>query len=310
MGLHERAWAGLEIMVFGKTPLLPMQIEQAIAAATPANEVKIESYEEYADALDYCKDRRTVGFFVLLENCGEYPVHDVFKQLSKPYEQKGWPCFGILVHEGQESFVGLRTLQRSPNILGYHSSKDFLDKTKTPSLMNDIWNAFSAAFEKHLVPNALQETFTSLAVETTPIDSIHFQDRVTTMLSHRLNVSWIETVALRWAPSIDAIQAKHPSALSPHVALTQICSLTQFKGDRAKYETIVASKEALVARIRAAAEFLDSKRLSGELEGVLQTLGALSRPGAPAMLRHTSNLKTEILQAAHSVNEERKAVGQ
>jgi hypothetical protein len=44
LGLNEKAWAGINIVIFGRTPILPMKIEQAIAAASPANEVRVDSF--------------------------------------------------------------------------------------------------------------------------------------------------------------------------------------------------------------------------------------------------------------------------
>lgn len=298
MGLHERAWAGISILVFGKSETIPMQIEQAIAEASPGNEIKVESFEDYSDALDHCKNKRDVGFIFLLENCGEMPTQSVFRELSKPYESNGWPCFGTLLFEKTETISGLRALQDCPNLLSYQSYSDVLDSKKTAESLNDLWIKFSAAFEKRIAPIALQETLISIATERVSLESIHFSDRVSTLLSGNLNVSWIETVALRWSPVLSYVREINESALKPHIALGEICNLARYNGDRSSVVAIASAKQSLVSRISATVEFLNDKREKGVLVEELKLLGTLAKPGAPALLRHTVALRDRINQIA------------
>ncbi len=107
MGLHDRAWTGLDLIAFGAKPLVPMQIEQAFASASPSNEIRFDSFEHYEDALNFCKTKKSVGFIFLLEDCGKLPFIDVFTQLSKAYESRGWPCYGVLLHNGVETIEGI-----------------------------------------------------------------------------------------------------------------------------------------------------------------------------------------------------------
>jgi hypothetical protein len=298
VGLHDRAWSGLGLMVYGATPLVPMKLEQAIAAATPANEVRVESFEKYEDAFEHSKSAKNVGFIFLQEDCGGVSALDVFTQLSRPYEANGYPCFGVLIYKSQESFVGYRTLQRCPNLIGYYSLESLLESTALPGLLDDIWSKYIAAFEAHVLPTALQETFIALATEEMPQGSLVFQDRTSLLLSSTLNVSWVENVALRWHPVIKALKVTSPKILAQNATITQIAGLADYTGKADDLADIVTSKASLCARISAVTALLDRSRLDGTLSTRIQDLATRSKPGAPAMLRHIVAAKAKIIQIA------------
>lgn len=287
MGLHERAWSGLNLMVYGQAPLVPMQIEQAIVRASPANEIRIDSFEEYGDAYDFTKDKRSVGFLFILEDCGKLPPGDVFQQLSRAYENKGWPAFGVLIHGGKETVSGLRTVKNQPNLLSYLSIADLLQPASTSDSLERIWTQFVTAFEETLIPDALQKTLLSIAHSSLPAESVRFMNRVSTLLSAGLNITWIESVALKWAPVVEELRARAPDAVSPHVSLIQVCE--QAKIDpvyaSADISSVVTSKMSLCSRVVATVKKLEEHRVNGDLSEVLQKLGTQSRPGAPALLR-------------------------
>lgn len=300
MGIHEKAWAGLNILVYGKTPMLPMQLEQAIASASPENEIRVDSFEEYDTALDFAKDSQSVGFIFILENCSELPVADVFKQLSKPYESKGWPCFGILLYEKTESIKGLRTMQECDNIIGYHSVESILNRAKTANTLNSIWEKFNASFQEKIIPIPLQQTLLSIAEAQINQVSMHFRDRVTTLLSSNLNISWVETVSMRWNPIINAIKStKQGNAIDPHVTLVQICLLSDPLPETEDFLGIANAKASLCSKVVTLTNLLDKKRSEGLLHAFLQQLGTISKPGAPALVRHTVNYRDRILAIAH-----------
>ena len=292
MGLHERAWSGLNILIYGSTPMLPMQIEQSLASVTPNNEVKFDSFEDYSDAFDFSKDK-----ILILENCGKLPVADVFSQLAKPYESKGWPCFGVLIHDGTETFNGLRTVKKDSRFLNYVSKEVLLDSKSASEFLMNLWNQFSASFEEKIIPQALQETLISLAKEKMTEESIHFLDRVSTLVSSNLNISWIESVALKWAPIVSSVQEKHSNAISPHMTLQQICGMANFSGPDSILEVIKA-KNSLCSRIMKVSLLLNEMREKNKLADELQSLGTHNKPGAPAILRHVVNARDKILKIA------------
>src|SRR5690606_25197486 len=102
--------------------------------------------------LDFCKSKRTVGFIFLIEDSNAIDPANTFRELSKAYQSKGWPCFGILLHQGNETLKGHRSLRNEQNLIDYQALQTFLDPAKTHEALNRTWEGFNAAFEKSLVP--------------------------------------------------------------------------------------------------------------------------------------------------------------
>jgi hypothetical protein len=275
-----------------------MKLEQALAAATPANECKIDSFENYADALDHCKESRSVGFFLVSENVGELPLADVFEQLARPYEAKGFPAFGALLHEAGESFIGHRLLQKSSRVIDYLPSSSLLERSNTGETIDRLWNRFIDSFESSIIPLPLQQTLVSIARARLDDASRNFRDRVSQLLSANLNVSWLDSVALRWAPVVTAVQAMAPDALKPHSMLTQICAQLDASASTKNIEESIASKAPLASRVSRVCELLDQARMTGSLESELLRIGTQSKPGASALLRHLAAKRERIVRLA------------
>jgi hypothetical protein len=299
MGRHEKAWAGLNILVFGKTPMLPMKIEQAISSASPANEIRVDSFEDYDDAYDFSKARTNVGFIILTENCGGLPIDNVFRQLSRPYEERGWPVFGALVYEGKETFVGLRTVQKLRNILCYLPVSAILESSQVASTLDDIWSKFTDAFEEAVIPVALQRTFLSIASPSLSSESVRFISRVSTLLCSNLNVSWIDQVAIRWGFVVESVRSLDPKAIEPHASLERICKLAHSDTlKNAQVPEIIASSETLCARIAMLSSALNVARIESRLSEELQKAAAGLRPGGPALLRQLTKSRDQIVRIA------------
>jgi hypothetical protein len=300
MGNHSKAWTGLNVLIFGKTPGVPVSIELSLAKATPSNEVKFESFEDYEQAYDFCKEKKNIGFILLLENCGPAGPAAVFKELSSSYEAKGWPCYGILLHESSESFIGLRALRANRNILGYYAVRELTDPSKTFHLLSEIWESFTSAFESYILPESLRETLLSLASSQITNESFIFRDRVKTLLCSNLNVSWIEMTGMRWHNIIENLKKNNPSALTPNRALVQISDICQYAKSDNPID-LLKSKASLPSRVSGLLDYLDDKRLKGELEAALQQISTQAKPGAPALIRHIAAQKEQILTIASEI---------
>lgn len=307
MGRHERAWSGLGILVYGQTPMVPMQIEQSIAGASPNNEVRVDSFEDYEDAYNFSKEKGDIGFIFLLEDCGKLPPADVFKQLSRPYENRGWKSFGVLVHNGVESIQGLKILRDHPQIVDYVSVEDLKDKVKTAALLDQIWEKFYKGFESSLLPQPLQETLWSVAQKELSEDSRHFIDRVSTILASKLNVSWMESVALRWQPVVATVEKLDKTVIEPHPTIQNICKLAEPLPLKS-LKDVVASKEPLVKRINTAALIMDQLRKTGMLENELTVIATMNKPGAGAMIKHIALSRAKILDLSKQEQKDEKKV--
>ena len=206
-----------------------------------------------------------------------------------------------MLHEGGESFVGLRTLRTVPNIIGYYSTKDLINKSSNFHILNEIWDAFSSAFERHIMPESLRETLLSLANPEISAESFLFQDRLKTLLCSNLDVSWLEMTGLRWHSVIESLKVNHPKAVAPNTTLVQISDICKYPPDIANPIELLKSKESLPARIAYLISYLDGKRGSGELSNALQHLATQAKPGAPALLRHIAAQKENILSIASEI---------
>lgn len=302
MGIHEKAWSGLNLVVFGKTPLLPMKLEQALAKASPSNEVRIDSFEDYDQAFDFCKAQKNVGFIFMLENSGNAGAAATFKQLASHYETNGWPAFGALLHEGERTFAGYQAAASQPNFLTYQCVSDFLDPSRCANSVNELWYKFVSAFEASVIPEKLQETLRSLVSSEFGTDDFQFTERATTLLVSQLNISWVENVAIRWSPIVELLKKTTPSALAPNEALVQIATLASSKNRFSDLGQAIRSEGSLCARVSAAIHGLNIARKNGTIESELASLATLSRPGAPALLRRIVLVRDRILSIAHNCN--------
>src|SRR5688500_10249290 len=142
MGTHKRSWSGMNLVVFGSSPTIPMKIEQVLSQVSPTNEVRVESFENYEEALDYCKKQKSVGLIFILENCGPFLPKDVFEQLARPYRSRGLPAYGVLIHEKGESIFGLRTLRNNEDFLEYLPLNSLIDSKIATETMEKIWQNY------------------------------------------------------------------------------------------------------------------------------------------------------------------------
>ena len=297
LGINEKAWSGLSIVIYGKTPLMPMKLEQSIAKASPSNEVRIESFEDYDQAFDFCKAQKNIGLIFILENSGEVLAADIFKQLSTHYESKGWPCYGILFNENTKSMLGYLSLQNNKNIIGYFSVQDLLDQNKAFNTLNEIWKIFVNSFESFVIPEKLQDTLKTLAEPEISRSAYDFRTRTSTIISSRLNISWLEMIAIRWQPIVEALSKTYPQVLNSNPALLQISEKAKPLDLDDLYDVIKANA-SLPSRIVTVTRILDKARSSGNLGVLLDALATKAKPGAPALLKQITNSKEYILSVA------------
>lgn len=300
MGIHDKAWSGLSILVYGNTPTLPMRIEQTLAAATPGNEVRIESFEDYDQAYEHCRNSRNVGFILILENTGSVLAADAFAQLSAHYEANGWPCFGVLLYEDAKSFVGYRSLEKNKRLIHYASANEATNPNTAYQFLMDIWNHFVKAFESTVIPEPLQRTLLALAASKHSDSSHKFMERVSEIIIPKLNISWIETLAIKWNPVIVALRTTAARSLEANSTLVQISDLAN-SAHSGNLVSTVSSQQSLCARLTAVLLSLDTLRISGHLVTELEQIANLAKPGAPALLRHIATAKKQIIQIAAEV---------
>lgn len=299
MALHSNAWSGIEILIFGKDPLGPSRLEESIAAAAPAQELRIHAYENFNEAHTLCKARRTVGFFLLQENSGPHPLGDVFTELAKPYESRGFPAFGFVLHKDEPGLNAVRALRRCSGLLGLLHEASLLDQSRVQTVLKQIWDSYTRAFESTLLPDPLKASLKSLAESTLSPPTQLFADRATELMSAHLNISWLDYVALTWAETLRAVNRSAPLALGPHQVLKSLCELEQLEACR-QHDLVEIPRKQHPLWIRSAALIagLRDSFDAGQLETTLDKLSALGTPGSPALFRILKSQRQNLLRIA------------
>jgi hypothetical protein len=147
------------------------------------------------------------------------------------------------------------------------------------------------------LPEKLQDTLRSLAEPTFNRASADFTSRVSVLLSSKLNISWIETVALRWHPVVHALKSTYPHVLAPNQMLVNISEMAK-GADHESLVEVIRSSDALCARLSQTIALLDRSRKELTLDTTLKDLRAQMKPGAPALLRHIISSSDQILAIA------------
>lgn len=306
---HTRAFLGLNILVYGETPLLPMQIEQGIAQATPEHELLVDSFESYDDAYDFTNLKKNVGVAFILENSGELDPAQVLRELSNASKELGYFVIGVLVHEGSPSIKGYKTLSDNRQFIRYIPSSSLTEPGICKSLMNELWETYSALYEAELIPEPLKTSIYSVVEKEFDHDSRAFYERTVRLISTNLNITWLESIAVQWAPVEMIVKEKCPEVIQPHQIFEDTIALARpwemFAPKIFNYESLrvsATSNRVLPSRIVGTAIILNEMRKLGTLQKELQILGTQTKPTSPALLRHIVQYREKLIEFADSVS--------
>ena len=297
---HDRAWSGLELCLVGQLPMVPMRLEQAIAMALPADEARLESFENYSDAFDFCRESQSVGLLLVLDKQCELTPEQVFSQLAKHYEQRGLPCLGVLVHTtlgAQPTYLADRRIFAQVNLT------DFRDLVTTGEVLKKIWEGYTSSFQQLIVPTPLLDSLIAAASDQWSEQSLIFFERSINFLSSNLNLSWLEIVASRLYLTIEGAGFKHSVILRPHTMLRQIIE-TVTPDDALKSKEVTAQcteKSPLAKRLIAVAASMTREfHQTGTtgLKNLLNNLPAKAPPGSTALLKQLVTGRERLLEFA------------
>lgn len=285
MSMHTRAFSEMHFLIYGEDPLLPMKLEQTLANSRPSDEINFDSFESYEQAYDFAKDNKNVGLIFLLENCGDKSINSVFEQLSKMTEKQD-TCFAVLLHNGEESFKGLRALKDNEKLIGYYDVNEMLDENKTAFILKDIWQKYQECYEKTLIPSVLAQTYRSLAVLHAKEETINFSSRLTTLISGEMNISWKESFILKWYPTLQIIKEHEGAVLSSNVKLQALFD-SIFSGELSDktLDTIASSEHDVAKKITAAVERITSSFIKSSTESLLSEELKQVTPRSKALTR-------------------------
>jgi hypothetical protein len=297
MGTHDRAWEGFKIVVLAQEPLQAMRLEQSIAAASPGAEVQLSSFETYDEAYQFCKEQKNVGFFFLHEKCGEASFNNVFRELAAQYSNFDADAYGVILHDGDSNSFAERSVGKNPQLLDYLSTTSILDRNQTFDTIRSVWDRYVEAFEKNVIPKALQNSILSVAEQSMGPSGIHFTSRLLTHLSSDVNISWLESVAIKWSPFLQAVRKDAPAVLKNQNLLNHFVELcdTAKPGDSNELLRFLSGDAPLTQKVVSLANHLEDHRKNGSLENELRLISTSSKPGAPKLIRHIAKNVDRIL---------------
>jgi len=300
MAIHTRAFGDMRILIYGNDPLVPMKLEQTFAKVSPANELKFDSFENYEQAYDFAKDMKNVGLVFILENCGEVDLSSLLKQFTKLNEDHE-SCFGVLVHGGEESFKGLRTLRSNPDFLDYVTVEDLLDVDKCSIQLQDIWTKYQDAFESKVIPAPLGNTYQAMAHHHASEESINLAQRLSQLLGNEMNITWKESLILRWAPVIDVLSANESDVLAANKPLAMLYNQLKVQADLRSLSEIASSEIGIAQKVALSASILTQAASSKSLEALLLTTLREVGPRSKPLLRTIKKHQSAIIEISAQV---------
>lgn len=296
MATHARAWAGIDILVIGSTPNVPMQLEQALAGADPSNETVFESFEKFEDAYDFCKSRGTVGLLLVLENCGNHPPLGVFQQLAAPFETKQGPCFGVLLHDNEETIAGHSTVRFSKGrILSYVSIQEILSISGSRRFLNTTWDLYAHAVEDTIAPEALRTAIYSIVEKSLSEEKRILLTRICNSLVPRLTLSYWEMLGIQWWPIMNALKQEDYKLWETQETLRKLCKSVEPSPSIGDVDAIVTSKASLAVRVSAFIRLIATSKSIEDLENILANLASKAVPGSPGLIRQIAKARESIL---------------
>ena len=329
MSLHDKAWHGLNILIFGSTPTLPSQIAATISSVVPAYRNRIQAFEDYEAAIDHCKKTKSIGLIILLDDSSGENLVSYFREFAKSYESRGFPCLGVLVAASPESkptqarektngqghvvksappkfllaektIAGFHVKDANRNFLSYVAAQEFLDSSLTLVTLERIWHQYIEAFENELLPIQLQETLFAIIDETIDTPSIHFIDRVSLILSNQLDVSWLEAFSIRWTPLLFSVPTRFLKVIEPHQDLIALCPTENYRRliQEPLAEVLESKTTPLWCQIAAVAYLLNEMRRQKQLTEKLANVKALLSPSGSLLFRALVTQIPTILEAA------------
>lgn len=265
-----------------------MRLEQTIAGALPAHEVRLESFEHYDDALSFCKAKKTVGLLMLLADDIEYPLGDLQKNLGSAYTATtGLPCLAVLIGESARGLAGYAAVATNDYFLDYLTVADAFQAAKIKHTMTSIWQNYILRVEAEIIPIPLARTLVALSEAAgLASTSMRFMERVSNLLAAKLNISWLEFLSLRWIHVIETLEQVNSPAYTANPSFAWLANFA--RTDRTlppNLIEIVASPIDLAGKLSTFCHVADKLRLNGGLEPALRHIKDQTKPASPGFMR-------------------------
>ncbi|MBI2519014.1 MAG: hypothetical protein HYV97_01295 [Bdellovibrio sp.] len=299
MKLNKNILQDVNIVILGSTDRTPMQIEVAIAEEFPFLETQIDSFDSYSDALDFCKGKKTVGFFIFDEEIPEIDFQNAFANLKNYYESLGWPAFYVLTHNGTESLSTYRMLKNDGRNLEYLDKGSLLDRDKLNEIFPSLVQSFVEKTKEALLPGILTSILQNMIAINGQTQSFLKQDRMLNLLAPSLSLSWIDLIKLEAAIYSGCMDLKQREELKEYHFLQQFESslmMEQVSG----FEYLDDKKVILAKRVFMFLKGLNVLTEPATLNAFKEHLVKKSPPGTGGVKKILYKNFDEIMQIAYN----------
>lgn len=298
--MHDQAFQGLSIMIFGQQPLIPMRMEQTIASVAPSIEVGIESFEDYHQALSFARSSKRVGLLIATDTMTNLPLHDVIQNLTQPWSAStGLPGFSVIAAVGPKTITGYETMAKNRRVFDYIDARDILEAQSAASFVPKLWQSFVDHLEQDILSETNQEWLVTLAQEKgLSKDSIQFSQRLAHFFRGKANITWMESLVLPWFMLTDTLN-DYSTRLGVRAgglfSLASTLKIETIPSNESLLE-LTKSKLRTSSKIKGIIKTLDEWRGLGVLEERLEKEVQNSKPFHPALLRSIVKDHQRILE--------------
>jgi hypothetical protein len=298
MALHKNAWRGQNIVILDHSLNEGLKLEQAIAAASPDNEVKIETFSDYSEAYDYCREKANVGLLFVSSKI-LVPIADAIEQLSRYYQFFGTSARVVLILDGPEDELNsYRIRAQQKKCFWMVRRADLNDKVLTGETLNTVWEQYQSSIESEYFPAALQDSFLARIENSLTKESRVFCERTAVLLGSGLNLSWFDQIALKWAPSLNEIGKENEAALRSSEFIINLAKISYYGPVEQAIEFAKDKNQPLIKRVATVIANLDDSRKKGILPLTITQYSKLAKPGSLVIYRHVHQKADQILAFA------------
>jgi hypothetical protein len=264
-----RLWPGLEVLVLARAPGLA----ESVRAAAAVHVEKVSAFSEFPSAYDHAKKTRAVGLVLAADDLPDLPLSGVVSQIGRPFESKGWQCFGALILTG--AAVAPEELLRGDRLLAAWPRRRLESAAAAGPVLRRLWHVHARACETQLLPESLRRTLLALAAPLLPAASALFQERAALILGGAaggLGLNWFELLGVQWLPVVEALQRCAPRALEANPGLAGLCRLARPETQPRDLSEALGLQAPRPARLRAVVAVLEAARASESLRAALDTI--------------------------------------
>lgn len=206
MSFHINAWEEVELLIIGKTDLVPMRIEQSISLNIPTLDGKIASFENYNDAFDHSKNSKRVNLIFIEDNDYDAETIQIVENLSSHYEKTGFPCLFLCYYTNTPNLNSFKSMTKNRKFIDYIPASDLIESDKIKILFEDFWDVYVDKVKQNILSDDQEQSFRSfLNVNTS--EELTRLERTINIFKSSLNLSWKENLLLELYPIISNLQS-------------------------------------------------------------------------------------------------------